>query len=121
MEFKQSYPLKKSEMENMVAAIEYLFPHVRGQLPWSKAVLKGWAVQHKPRHIVPMGRSHTSLWAAYLVSFGAVRMGVGVMLQRELGLRPSELLGLRASDIAPPESQHRPASKRAVFGLGLRR
>ena len=25
VEFKQSYPLKKSEMENLVAAIEYLF------------------------------------------------------------------------------------------------
>ena len=26
VEFKQSYPLRKSEMENLVAAIEYLFP-----------------------------------------------------------------------------------------------
>ena len=64
-------------MENMVAAIEYFYPQFRGQLPWARATLMSGAVQYKPRHTAPMGRSHVELWAAHRVSFGATRRGDG--------------------------------------------
>ena len=42
-----------------------------------------------------------------------------MLVQRELGLRPSELLALETTDVSLPEHQHAPRTLRAVVALGV--
>ena len=118
-EFKDLHRPRKSDFETLVAAVEWRFPQFKGHLPWARTIIKGWGIEHTPHHTVPMSRGHARLWAAWLVSLGAERLAIALLVQRELGLRPSEVLGLRGADVALPESQTLPVC-RAVFGLGLR-
>ena len=119
MEFKQESPVSKSNFEALVAGVEYFFPNW-GKLRWCRATLKGWAVEHVPRHTIPMSRAHAKLYAIHLSGLNHAKLAVGVLLQRELGLRPSEILGLMGTDVALPEHHSGAASTRAVLGLGFR-
>ena len=119
MEFKQESPVSKSNFEALVAGVEYFFPNW-GKLRWCRATLKGWAVEHVPKHTIPMSRAHAKLYAIHLSGLNHAKLAVGVLLQRELGLRPSEILGLMGTDVALPEHHSGAASTRAVLGLGFR-
>ena len=86
---------------------------------WSHAILKGWRVHHRPKHTVPMSRAHARVFAIFLVAAGVEALAIGLLLQRELGLRPSEMLGLRKNDISFPEHR-RESSYVAIVALGVR-
>ena len=68
---------------------------------------------------MPLGLGPACLIACHLSGEGHGRLGLGIVLQRLLGLRPSELLALQPQDIALPEfgCLHEPT---AVVGLGIR-
>ena len=119
--YKQAARVSKTDFEGAVAAVEFFFPRFRGGMKRSRAVIKGWTIWHVPRHTVPLGRAHSTLVAVHLSALGAPALGLGVIVQRELGLRPSELLGLVASDIVLPEGQHAPRTLRCVVALGVRK
>ena len=104
--------VSKSDFEATVAAVELFFPRFRGTLKRSRAISKGWSVWHAPRHTVPLGRAHAKLVAA---------LDLGMTLQRELGLRPSEMLILFGNDFVLPEGQHAPRTLRCVVALGVRK
>ena len=106
VEYKQSAYVTKSDFESLTAAVEFLFPHYKGEMKWARAVIRGWQVHHSPRHTVPLARSHCALAAVHFVAMGMPVLAVGTLLQRELGLRPSEMLGLEKEDVAMPEHQH---------------
>ena len=61
VEYKQHERISKSDFENLLAAIEFLMPQMKGALVWSHAILKGWRVHHRPQHTVPMSRAHARL------------------------------------------------------------
>ena len=121
MEFKCDTNPSKANMEGLVAAVELVQPRFKGRLLWSRACLAGWAVTHKARHTVPLCRGPAHLMAAHLASFGVYKAAVGLLIQQALGLRPSELLDLRASDATLPEDTVGSVGMpRATLGLGLR-
>ena len=94
--------VSKSGFEATVAAVEFFFPRCRGAMKRSRAINKGWSVWHVPRHTVTLGRAHAKLVAAHLSALGAPAFGLGVILQRELGLRPLEMLNLLSTDVVLP-------------------
>ena len=121
MEYKQSRLMTKSEFENLIAGLEFAKPNLRRQLPWSRATLKGWQIYHKPRHTRPLGRALARLFCIFMVSLGAPDLGIGIMVQRECGMRPSELLGLQEGDISFPEDRGGGSEPIAVIALGVRK
>ena len=121
VEWKSDSDLRKSDFEAAVAAVEFLMPHLRGKLSWTRAVLAGWASAHVARHTVPLCRGPAHLLACHLAADGHPRLAAGLVLQRELGLRPSEMLDLRCDNVTLPEQV--PALRgrpRAVLALGTR-
>ena len=94
------------------------FPQFRGTLKRGRAMNKGWSVWHVPRHTLPLGRAHAKLVAANLSGLGAPALGLGVILQRELGPRPSEMLNLFGNDFVLPEGL---CTLCCVVALGVRK
>ena len=119
--YKQQVRASKSDFEATVAAVEFFSPRFRGAMMRSRAINNGWPVWYAPRHTVPLGRAHAKLVAAHLSALGAPSWGLGVILQRELGLRPSEMLNLVSTDVVLPEGQHAPRTLRCVVALGVRK
>ena len=109
----------KSNFEACVAAIEFVFPRFRRHLSWSHAVIAGWAVAHVARHTVPLGLGPACLLAT-LLSSDHPRLGLGIVLQRLLGMRPSELLSIQCQDVALPEHSASAQSTVCIIGLGIR-
>ena len=50
-----------------------------------------------------MSKAHARLYAVHFCSVGAEKLVAGMLLQREIGLRPSEHLGFLRTDVALPE------------------
>ena len=121
VEFKNDKLITLSQFSLAVAGVEFLFPHFRGQLRWSRATLAGWAVVHTPAHTVPLCAGPAHLIAVHMAALGHPKLGAGVLLQQHLGLRPSEVLSLERQDIAlPREANLGGSSSAAVVGLGMR-
>ncbi len=119
VEWKNSRSISKSDFEGAVAGIEFLFPRFRGKLAWSRAVIAGRSVVHVPKHTVPMTWRPCTYIAAHFCSDGRSRLAFGLLLQRRLGLRPSEMLALQPEDCSLPE-QIRSQQCRATVALGVR-
>ena len=121
MEWKVDTNPSKADFENLLAAVEFVLPRIKGKLQISRACAAGWARVHRARHTVPCTRQLAHLLACHLCAAGRHRLAVGLLVQQELGLRPNEMLCLLAGDVSLPEDQ--PGSRgaaRAVLGLGLR-
>ena len=117
VEWRNDSQPSKAAFESCVAAIEFVFPRFR-PLVWARSVISGWSVVHQTRHTVPLGLGAACLIAAIL-SPDHPRLGLGIVLQRLLGLRPSELLNIQSRDVSLPE--HVPGSLEVcTVGLGIR-
>ena len=80
-----------------------------------------WAIVHVPQHTVPVGEGPAAFVGVHLSARGHPRYGAGLIMQQALGLRPSELAGLRGQDVVLPEDRADAASvDYAVVGLGVR-
>ena len=95
LEFKAGERPSKAQFEALVAGIEATLPRLKGRIPWARAALSGWQVTHTPRHTVPMTRTVGQWFAVHFVGLGHERIAAGIMVQRAVALRPSELLGIR--------------------------
>ncbi len=122
VEWKNSRHVTKSEFEGCVAGVEFSCPRYRGNFGWCHAVISGWNVVHVPKHTVPVTRRVAHFAAANYCSDGYSRLGFGVLLQRELGLRPSEVLSILPTDCSLPEHSQTAgsANPRATIALGMR-
>ena len=120
VEWKNDCLLSKANFEAAVAAAEFVFPRFRGHLAWSHRVIAGWAVAHVARHTVPLGLGPACLIAAHLAADGHPRLGLAIVIQRLLGLRPSEVLAIQARDVSLPEHSTVSQTPLAVIGLGIR-
>jgi len=88
-----------------IAAIEFVYPRLKGHLLWARQRLSSWEARAPVRHAEPAGREICALLGAQLASMRRARMGLGITLQNALGLRPSEMLKLTAEDVQlSPES-----------------
>ena len=123
VEFKNSEEgsLTRSQFTKLVSAIEWVFPHFKGRLSWSHAVLAGWQTGESTRHTVPLSVHQAVLVAVHLCSRGLARLAVALLLQCELGLRSCELLALRKEDISLPARLGGPQHQHHfVLGLGIK-
>ena len=120
MEYKQQGSLKKSDFESLIAALEFANPTWKRRMQWARAAQRGWAIEHQTRHTVPLSRRLACLFAIYMVGLGAERLAIAMLVQRELGLRPSEILAVESKDVSLPEHRHDGGGERAIVALGVR-
>ena len=118
VEWKRSGAVTKSNFEGAVAAIEFACPQLKGRLPWARSVIHSWSVVHQAAHTVPMCEGPARLVGIHLSADGHPRLGAGVIVQHKTGMRPSEMLGIRAGDVQLPSAAS--ASPFVVIGLGIR-
>ena len=122
MEFKFEHTPRRAAFEALVAALEFANPHVKGGLPWCRATLTGWSVADPIHHTVPLLRAPCRLLACYMASAGKPRAAGGMIVQRELGLRPGEVTSLFPDDVTLPEHMAGGGQAcRAIVALGTRR
>ena len=120
VEWKNMASVSKSHFTGAVASVEYFFAHFRGKLSWSHHVLKGMSIRHPTRHTVPMIFKYACYFAAHFAARGFSRLGVGVCTQQFKGLRPSEMLGVRACDVLLPEHSAFEGCCNTVVNLGAK-
>ncbi|CAK0789982.1 unnamed protein product [Prorocentrum cordatum] len=121
MEYKASVDLLKSHFTSLLAAIEFKFPRLKGRLCRCHAALRGWELEHQTKHTVPMVSTAQAFVSARLSALGEPRLAIGLMLQGKIGMRPSEMLGIVASDLVfPEESGHGRGRGPLIVGLGIK-
>ena len=74
VEFKNSELISKSNFEQLIAGLEFLFPRMKGQLQWARAVSAGWSVTYIPRHTTPLSKGVAHLFAVHMVSLKHARV-----------------------------------------------
>lgn len=91
-----------------------------GQLTWARAVLADMAHSRPTVHHSPLPFSLAIVIATVMAAAGYARMGAGLIVQQQRGLRPSELLKLQRQDVILPGDQFFGAPESAVINLGSR-
>ena len=117
VEYKNATNLTKSNLDYTIATLEWHIPMVKGKLPWSRKVAAGKSAANPTNHTVPLTSAPAKLFGAHLAVTGKPKMGFGLNLQQALGLRPSELLGLRARHVLSPQTW----TGRFTFRLGAKK
>ena len=105
-----------STFRSGVAAVEFVYPHLRGKLIWAHQKLSTLNRITPPRHAAPCGRELSALLGAQLSSLRRARMGLALVLQNALGLRPGEVISLVPGDVR--RSPERDKQHVVVFRLG---
>ena len=122
MEYKFEHTPRRASFEATVAALEFANPTVKGGLPWCRATLAGWSVSDPIHHTVPLLRAPCRLLACHMASAGRSRAAAGMIVQRDLGLRPGEVTSLYPDDISLPEHLATDdGACRAIISLGIRK
>ena len=121
VEWKNSTRPSRSKFNTTVASIEFFFPRYQRGLTWSHQVAKGMARRHATRHARPMSRDLAALLGAHMSHLGYARLGLGMRLQQATGMRPSELLALRASEISVTAAHVERSQQAVIFALGTSR
>ena len=105
-----------SKLRMTIAALEFLFPRLRGKMLWSRRRLDTQSHLTPIVHTRPAGMDVCVLIGAQMAASGRARMGLGMQLQCALGLRPGELIQLTPADVdISPEENKRHV---AIFRLG---
>ena len=115
LEFKQEQSLTLSNLELLVASLEFHLPVLKGQLVYTKRASKGLTRTRSIQHTVPLCSEPAKLLALHLTALGKHRIALGLVLQCLTGLRPSDLLGLREQHVFRPTS----SCPRFIFRLGV--
>lgn len=116
VEYQASSPqVTKSEFNTLIAAIERLLPIMRGELVTARAVAASWTVAFEARHAVPLELVWGTLIAYHLCEIGLPTVAALLVIQCGIGLRPSEALRLRASDLILPWEMRRSAGAGVVL------
>jgi len=119
VEFSHEAHVKHSRVREVYASLEFFFPRMRGKLAWSRSRLDVMSAAVAVRHTVPAGREVCLLLGARISSMGRPRIGLGMLVQHCLGLRPGELVRLTPEDVA--ESPSRDQKGLFIFRLGTGR
>lgn len=114
----QAPPVSRSNFEKLIAAVEKVLPHVKGELMLSRAILTNWKACFGPRHALPMTPDHALLVGIGLIMAGMAPLGGLVVLQALRGLRPGDTVGLRGGDLVPGRSPHAARGSPGIILLG---
>ena len=104
-EFRTEAELSRSKHGHLVAAVEFLLPHMKGKLIENREMLRGRRTADPVKHTVPNTKRSACLMAADLATHGRARAGAGLVFQQETGLRPSELVNLLPEHVYIPANQ----------------
>ena len=105
-EFRDDVGLAKSQHTNLIAAIIFAVPRLKGQLVDSKQAIKGRNCAELTNHTVPFTKGCANLFASHMAVSNKPRMGAGLVIQTATGLRPSELLNMFEQHVhVPPSSE----------------
>ena len=121
VEFKVDLCISKADFEGLLAGLEFVLPRLKGELKLARVCLAGWSIEYKAKRTVPLGRAPAHLVGCHICALGHPLLAIALLVQQELGLRPSEVLALHFEDVTLPEQTPgaRGAAK-AVLGLGMR-
>ena len=108
----------RSAFSKLLAAILFFMPRMHGHLWAARATLIGWSRLEPTQHTTPMLRVFVLALAVRLSAMGYPELGSGVLLGHTLLLRPSELIGLKVSDITLPEHAPTTGASRLFVSLG---
>ena len=114
VEYKNHAKLSKSQMDCLIASLEFHYPKIKGHLQWSKQVAVGLAAAHQTHHTVPLISAPARLFGSHIAVKGKPRMGFGIALHQAVGFRPSEMLKLQKQHVLAPTDN----IGRFVFRLG---
>ena len=103
VEWKNSGTVSKAQFQTALAAAELAIPSAKGHLTWARSVCTDWEVIAPVAHHAPLPKELAILIGVIMSACGFGRLGAGLIIQQRRGLRPSELLRLRAQDIMLPE------------------
>jgi integrase len=103
VEYKNQTMLARHKLSYTIAALEFFFPQLRRELVWARRVAEGTIVAHHTQHTVPITSLVTSFYGCSMASAGRPSLGLGMILQQLVGLRPKELLKLRKRDVMTPD------------------
>ena len=107
--------VRRSKCEMLLSALLRAYPPLKHRLPWTAALVSdAGLVQPAVRH-TPLPWGVALLFAHRLRAKGKYRRAVALLLQWRTGIRPGELLQLRAEDV-----QYRPGAV-CIIALGMRR
>ena len=112
--YRQASQLTRSNFEQTVAALEFFSPGLKGQLGYSKRVIRGLVKQTPVQHAVPLTSQVAKYMAMCMARVKLFRIAVGMLVQVATGLRPCEMLNLRQKHVMEPTA----AIRRFVLRLG---
>ena len=115
-EFRDAENLSKNLHQRLVTATEFYMPRFKGRLKVCKEALRGRHRQEPAQHTKASTSRIVFLFAATLAGEGRSRVGVGLILQCQTGLRPDELTDIRVRDLSVPSSNVEPI----LVALGMR-
>ena len=119
VEYKnQCLDMARSKFTNTVVGAELAVPGAKGKLVWSRSVLSAWESVAAIRHHKPLPKLLATLYALLLSWIGRPRLGAGLFVQTERGLRPSEMLGLTRDAVVTPKAAI--GGQVIVLNLGVR-
>lgn len=119
VEVKNQAALAKAAFALPICAAEMAIPMAKGQLTWAHAVLADMAHIRPTAHHIPLPFSLAIAIATVMAAAGHARMGAGLIVPQQRGLRPSEMLKLQRQDVVLPHEQFFGAQS-AVINLGAR-
>ena len=112
--YRQASQLTRSRFEQTVAALEFFSPGLKGQLGYSKRVIRGLVKQTPVQHAIPLTSQVAKYMAMCMARVKLFRIAVGMLVQVATGLRPCEMLNLRQKHVMEPTA----AIRRFVLRLG---
>ena len=91
-----------SEGEKVVAAVEFHHAEVKGTLVRSKRALRGWRKERPAKSRLPLPALAAFGMAMDLVARGKRTMGVKLLVDFDMYLRPGESIAIRGRDLSAP-------------------
>ena len=104
--FRDAENLSKTLHQRVVTAVEFFMPQLKGALKSSREAVKGHLQREPTRHTVASTSRIVFLFSCTLSSVGKARVGIGLILQCQSGLRADELFDLRKCDFHDHHRAH---------------
>ena len=111
----------RSQLASTVFGLKFFWPQYRGpgRFPSAEQALRGWSKREPSASYPPLSWDAALLIAFYMLRhYGAVREATAVLLAFDCYTRVSELLAIRACDVALPSDARLGSS--VLHGAGIR-
>jgi len=100
VEWSYQKKVSTAQFSCAIAAVGMVYPRLKSELTWARQRLSTLEKLHPAQHAAPAGRELCALLGSQLAASRRARMGLALMVQNALGLRPSEALRLTPEDMA---------------------